>query len=47
MKNTTKLGVVLTISIAFFAAEIASTLRAFNVVGFKTKSLALIADAVR
>ncbi|KAF8202282.1 CDF zinc transporter [Pholiota molesta] len=37
MKNTTKLGIVLAISIAFFGAEIA--------VGFKTKSLALIADA--
>ncbi|KIM44700.1 hypothetical protein M413DRAFT_442658 [Hebeloma cylindrosporum] len=37
MKNTTKIGVVLAISIAFFAAEIA--------IGFKTKSLALIADA--
>ncbi|KAF9530456.1 CDF zinc transporter [Crepidotus variabilis] len=37
MKNTTKIGVVLVIGIMFFAAEI--------VVGFKTKSLALIADA--
>ncbi|PPQ64225.1 hypothetical protein CVT24_008601 [Panaeolus cyanescens] len=37
MKNTTKIGIVLAISIGFFAAEIA--------VGFKTKSLALIADA--
>ncbi|KAF8967604.1 CDF zinc transporter [Flammula alnicola] len=39
MKNTTKIGIVLAISVAFFGAEIA--------VGFKTKSLALIADAVR
>ncbi|KJA28049.1 hypothetical protein HYPSUDRAFT_178199 [Hypholoma sublateritium FD-334 SS-4] len=37
MKNTTKIGVVLAISIAFFGAEIA--------IGFKTKSLAVIADA--
>ncbi|KAJ3510496.1 hypothetical protein NLJ89_g4634 [Agrocybe chaxingu] len=37
MKNTTRIGVVLLISLAFFAAEIA--------IGFKTKSLALIADA--
>lgn len=37
MKNTTKIGVVLVISVAFFSAEIA--------IGFKTKSLALIADA--
>ncbi|KDR80704.1 hypothetical protein GALMADRAFT_61060 [Galerina marginata CBS 339.88] len=37
MKNTTRLGLVLAISIAFFSAEIAF--------GFKTKSLALIADA--
>nr|WMM66650.1 CDF zinc transporter [Hebeloma cylindrosporum] len=37
MKSTTKLGIILILSTAFFAAEIA--------VGFKTKSLALIADA--
>uniref|UniRef100_D8Q1J1 Cation efflux protein n=1 Tax=Schizophyllum commune (strain H4-8 / FGSC 9210) TaxID=578458 RepID=D8Q1J1_SCHCM len=37
MKNTTRLGVVLCISLLFFIAEIA--------VGFRTKSLALIADA--
>ncbi|KAL1747821.1 cation efflux protein [Schizophyllum fasciatum] len=37
MKNTTRLGVVLCISLLFFVAEIA--------VGFRTKSLALIADA--
>jgi zinc transporter 1 len=37
MKNTTRIGIVLAISLAFFGAEIA--------VGFKTKSLALIADA--
>ncbi|KAF8630132.1 hypothetical protein AX15_003088 [Amanita polypyramis BW_CC] len=37
MKNTTRIGIVLGISIAFFAAEIA--------VGFRTRSLALIADA--
>ncbi|KAF8737215.1 hypothetical protein AX14_013251 [Amanita brunnescens Koide BX004] len=37
MKNTTRIGIVLIISIAFFAAEIA--------VGFRTRSLALIADA--
>ncbi|KIJ53410.1 hypothetical protein M422DRAFT_64803 [Sphaerobolus stellatus SS14] len=37
MKNTTKIGVVLGISMAFFVAEIA--------VGFRTRSLALIADA--
>ncbi|KAF8634573.1 hypothetical protein AX17_004163 [Amanita inopinata Kibby_2008] len=37
MKNTTRIGIVLAISIAFFAAEIA--------VGFRTKSLALTADA--
>ncbi|KAF8159476.1 CDF zinc transporter [Crassisporium funariophilum] len=37
MKNTTRIGVVLAISVAFFAAEIA--------VGFRTRSLALIADA--
>ncbi|KAF4611240.1 hypothetical protein D9613_006991 [Agrocybe pediades] len=37
MKNTTRLGVVLIVSILFFTAEI--------VVGFRTKSLALIADA--
>ncbi|PFH51798.1 hypothetical protein AMATHDRAFT_141652 [Amanita thiersii Skay4041] len=37
MKSTTRIGIVLAISIAFFAAEIA--------VGFRTKSLALIADA--
>ncbi|EKM81729.1 hypothetical protein AGABI1DRAFT_70131 [Agaricus bisporus var. burnettii JB137-S8] len=38
MKNTTKIGFVLVISLAFFCAEIA--------VGFRTKSLALIADAL-
>ncbi|KAF5352154.1 hypothetical protein D9758_009260 [Tetrapyrgos nigripes] len=37
MQVTTRLGIVLCISLTFFAAEIA--------VGFKTKSLALIADA--
>ncbi|TFK39825.1 cation efflux protein [Crucibulum laeve] len=37
MKNTTRIGIVLGISIAFFIAEIA--------VGFRTRSLALIADA--
>ncbi|KIM89680.1 hypothetical protein PILCRDRAFT_94955 [Piloderma croceum F 1598] len=37
MKNSTRLAAVLTISIAFFCTEI--------VVGFRTKSLALIADA--
>jgi len=37
MQNTTRLGLVLGISIAFFLVEIA--------VGFRTKSLALIADA--
>lgn len=63
MKNTTRLGIVLGISISFFAAEVTSTsthpepssghwgiyrLIWFpTLVGFKTKSLALIADAVR
>jgi Co/Zn/Cd efflux system component len=57
MKNTTKIGIILIISTAFFAAEIAGAMLAFftlidtddhpYVVGFKTKSLALIADAVR
>ncbi|KIY51832.1 CDF zinc transporter [Fistulina hepatica ATCC 64428] len=37
LKNTTRLGIVLAISFSFFVAEIA--------VGFRTKSLALIADA--
>lgn len=37
MKNTTRIGIVLVISCAFFAVEIA--------IGFKTRSLALIADA--
>ncbi|GLB41698.1 putative cation efflux family protein [Lyophyllum shimeji] len=37
MKNTTRIGVVLCISFAFFLAEI--------IIGFRTKSLALIADA--
>jgi len=37
MKNTTKIGIVLTISIVFFVSEIS--------VGFHTRSLALIADA--
>ncbi|KAK7439358.1 hypothetical protein VKT23_017583 [Stygiomarasmius scandens] len=37
MQITTRLGIVLAISLTFFAAEIA--------VGFKTKSLALVADA--
>ncbi|KIL69290.1 hypothetical protein M378DRAFT_774413 [Amanita muscaria Koide BX008] len=37
MKNTTRVGVILAISIAFFVTEIS--------VGFYTKSLALIADA--
>ncbi|RDB23514.1 Zinc/cadmium resistance protein [Hypsizygus marmoreus] len=37
MKNTTRIGIVLCISFAFFIAEI--------IVGFRTKSLALIADA--
>ncbi|KAF8817385.1 cation efflux protein [Phlegmacium glaucopus] len=37
MKKTTRLGIVLAISLAFFAAEVA--------VGFRTKSLALLADA--
>ncbi|KAF9466109.1 CDF zinc transporter [Collybia nuda] len=37
MKNTTRIGIVLCISIAFFLAEI--------IIGFRTKSLALIADA--
>ncbi|CAK5283153.1 unnamed protein product [Mycena citricolor] len=37
MKSTTKLAFVLGVSIAFFVAEIA--------IGFRTKSLALIADA--
>ncbi|KAF8347863.1 CDF zinc transporter [Amanita rubescens] len=37
MKNTTRIGIVLIISIGFFIAEIS--------VGFRTKSLALIADA--
>ncbi|KAF8075090.1 CDF-like metal transporter [Lyophyllum atratum] len=38
MKNTTRIGVVLCISFAFFLAEIT--------IGFRTRSLALIADAV-
>jgi len=37
MKTTTRLGAVLTISLIFFSVEIA--------IGFRTKSLALIADA--
>ncbi|KAF8906263.1 CDF zinc transporter [Gymnopilus junonius] len=37
MKNTTAVGIVLALSIAFFSAEVS--------IGFKTKSLALIADA--
>lgn len=37
MKNTTRIGIVLVISCAFFAVEIA--------IGFRTRSLALIADA--
>lgn len=37
MKNTTRIGIVLVITLAFFSVEI--------IVGFKTKSLALIADA--
>lgn len=59
MKNTTRIGIVLCISVAFFLAEIIGAfcpiallvsdyLRCIiNVVGFRTKSLALIADAVR
>ena len=57
--STTRIGIVLVISLAFFAAEITGAsflsmtldcqwLRVMtNSVGFKTKSLALIADAVR
>ncbi|KAH6915938.1 cation efflux family-domain-containing protein [Coprinopsis sp. MPI-PUGE-AT-0042] len=37
MKNTTRIGIVLLVSFAFFVVEI--------VIGFRTKSLALIADA--
>ncbi|TFK29694.1 CDF zinc transporter [Coprinopsis marcescibilis] len=37
MKNTTRIGVVLAVSVVFFIVEI--------IVGFRTKSLALIADA--
>ncbi|EAU90495.1 hypothetical protein CC1G_00879 [Coprinopsis cinerea okayama7 len=37
MKNTTRIGIVLAVSVAFFIVEI--------IVGFRTKSLALIADA--
>ncbi|KAF8892244.1 CDF zinc transporter [Infundibulicybe gibba] len=40
MKNTTRIGIVLGISMSFFIAEIAG-----KSVGFRTKSLALIADA--
>lgn len=57
MKNTTRIGIVLGISIAFFLVEIAGTETchsgvyhhpsAFDTVGFRTRSLALIADAVR
>ncbi|KXN87431.1 Zinc/cadmium resistance protein [Leucoagaricus sp. SymC.cos] len=60
MKNTTRIGIVLGISFAFFCAEITGEpssvwtrpLRSSSslpgiLVGFKTKSLALIADAVR
>lgn len=37
MKNTTRIGIVLLVSLAFFFVEI--------VIGFRTKSLALVADA--
>ena len=57
MKNTTRIGVVLSISLAFFIAEVTGKSRLlltldvqltlYIPVGFKTKSLALIADAVR
>lgn len=58
MKNTTRIGVVLVISVAFFIAEIAGVCVSYErlnqadtvtlfIVGFRTKSLALIADAVR
>jgi len=54
MKPTTKLAIVIAISIAFFVTEIASQttiaslprLSNIDTVGFRTKSLALIADAV-
>lgn len=39
MKNVTRIGIILGISIAFFIAEITA--------GIRTKSLALLADAVR
>ncbi|KXN81684.1 Zinc/cadmium resistance protein [Leucoagaricus sp. SymC.cos] len=57
MKNTTRIGIVLGITFAFFGAEIAGKLSLFRQVprkliffhgmpvGFKTKSLAVIADA--
>jgi hypothetical protein len=55
--STTRIGIVLVISLAFFAAEITGLSFSSmslnwlevitNSVGFKTSSLALIADAVR
>ncbi|KAF5355195.1 hypothetical protein D9756_005671 [Leucocoprinus leucothites] len=57
MKNTTRIGIVLGITLAFFIAEITGTVSRDYIsflwvqpqldisVGFKTKSLALIADA--
>ena len=55
--GTTRIGIVLVISLAFFAAEITGVSYSLmtlnwlevmiNSVGFKTRSLALIADAVR
>ncbi|KAF5362303.1 hypothetical protein D9756_002327 [Leucocoprinus leucothites] len=54
MKNTTRIGIVLVISFAFFIAEIAGETSSVRLrvhrhtgssVGFRTKSLALIADA--
>ena len=57
MKNTTRIAIVLSISLAYFLAEItgkSSLLLTLDIrltldipVGFRTKSLALIADAVR
>jgi Co/Zn/Cd efflux system component len=58
MKNTTKIGIVLALTFAFFGAEITGKdssntkssqahLQVAIPVGFKTKSLALIADSVR
>jgi len=55
MKNTSRIGIVLALSFVFFAAEIAGKIpllflgthrHAGISVGFRTRSLALIADAV-